>query len=165
MYLCRLSVEPARLLGLVSGLWTQFCGGNDKRVFWESSFSCNASGRSGSDQEIPLLERPIALVVEDLHQASDLQIVGTFKGQFVVAGLGLEGFRSLPPADLMATLAYTHKHNLSSVHISLVGSYSLYDQSLPNEVFSQEVASDRPILQNVSEALSSAFVGGVWSCH
>ena len=59
----------------------------------------------------------------------------------------------------MATLAYTHEHNLSSVHISLVDSYSLYDQSLPNEVFSQEVASDRPIPRNISETLSLAFVG------
>ena len=112
MYLCRLSVKPARLLGLVSCSWTKCCVATTN-VFFGSRLPRATRPVdeviSGSDQEIPLLERPIALMVEDFHRASDLQIVGTFKGQFVVAGLGLEGYRSLPPADLMATLAYTHE--------------------------------------------------------
>ena len=33
---------------------------------------------SGSGQEIPLLDLPITLVVEDLHQTSDFQIVSIF---------------------------------------------------------------------------------------
>ena len=98
------------------------------------------------------------MLLEDLHSVSDPQIVGSFQGQFVVAGSGLVGLCSLPPSDLMATLAYTHEHNLSSAHLSLVDSYSLYDQSLPTEVFSQEVSSTRPIPRNISEALSPAFV-------
>ena len=57
---------------------------------------------SGSDQELPLTERPSVLLLEDLHRVSDLQIVGTFKGQYVVAGSGLAGLCSLAPSDLMA---------------------------------------------------------------
>ncbi len=70
---------------------------------------------------------------------SDPQIVGTVQGRYAVAGSGLAGLRSLAPSDLMGTLAYTHEHNLSSAHLSLVDSYLLYVQSLPTEIFSQEV--------------------------
>ncbi len=86
------------------------------------------------------------------------QIVGTFQGQYVVAGSGLAGLRSLAQSDLMSTLADTHKHNLSSAHLSLVDSYLLYDQSLPTEIFSQEVVSNRSIPWKISDALSPEFV-------
>ena len=78
---------------------------------------------SGSDQEIPLPERPSALLFEDLHRVSDPQIVGTFQGQYIIAGSGLESLGSLPQSELMAILAYTHEHNLSSAHLSLVDSW------------------------------------------
>ena len=58
----------------------------------------------------------------------------------------------------MSALAYTHEHSLSSAHLSLVESYALYDQTLPANVFSQEVASDVPVPRNLTDALSPQFI-------
>ena len=76
-----------------------------------------------------------------------------------MSGSGLSGFRLLAPSDFMAALAFTHEHNLSSAHLSLIDSYTLYDASLPANIFVQEVSGASPVPRNLTEALSPAFVG------
>ena len=114
---------------------------------------------SGTAQELPLTERPSVLNLKDLRTTSDTKIIGTFENHFVVSGSGLPGFRLLAPSDFMTTLAFTHEHNLSSAHLSLIDSYTMYDASIPANIFAQEVSSARPVPRNISEALSPAFVG------
>ena len=77
---------------------------------------------TGSDCEIPLPERPATLLLDDLRQVHDPCIIGTYQGNFVVTGSGLETLRLLAPSDFMSALAFTHEHNLSSAHLSLAES-------------------------------------------
>ena len=70
------------------------------------------------------------LNLEDLRTTYDPQIIGTFEPHFVVSGSGLSGFCLLAPSDSMAALAFTHEQNLSSAHLSLIDSYTMYDASL-----------------------------------
>jgi hypothetical protein len=77
----------------VSCAWIQCSSGYTDVIFGRGLPRATRLGNeviSGSDEEIPLLHRPSALVVEDLHHVADLQIVGTFHGHFAVAGLGHE---------------------------------------------------------------------------
>ena len=113
---------------------------------------------ANEDHEIPLPEPPSVLQLEELQHISAPQILGTYQGQFVIGGHGFENLRLLAPSQLMSALAYTHEHRLSSAHLSLVESYALYDQTLPANVFSQEVASDVPVPRNLSDALSPQFI-------
>ena len=98
-------------------------------------------------------------MLEELRAIPDPHIIGTYHGQLVVTGSGLDNLRLLAPSDYMSALAFTHANNSSSVHLSLVESYNLYDQSMPADVFSQEVSGSRPVPKNLSEALSPPFVG------
>jgi hypothetical protein len=109
--------------------------------------------------EIPLSAVPAALTLQEVHSACDLHIVGTFEGNFVLSDSNLTGLRTLRPASLPRVLYYTHKHNLSSVHLSLVDSYQLYQATMPADVFPQEVKSRTTrIPKNVTEALPPSFV-------
>jgi hypothetical protein len=95
-----------------------------------------------------------------VDKATDLHIVGTFEGKFVLSDSALEGLRTLSPVSLPKVLYYTHTRNLSSVHLALDDSYQLYTATLPAAVFPQEVpAQHQRIPKNIQQALSPEFVG------
>ena len=109
--------------------------------------------------EIPLSAAPAALTLQEVHSACDLHIVGTFEGNFVLSDSHLTGLRTLSPSSLPRVLYYTHTHNMSAVHLSLVDSYQLYNATMPTGVFPQEVkSSSTRVPKNVTEALSPSFV-------
>ena len=108
---------------------------------------------------IPLSAAPAALTLQEVHTACDLHIVGTFEGNFVLSDSNLTGLRTLSPSTLPRVLYYTHTHNLPAVHLSLADSVELYNASMPDNVFPQEVPSRTSrVPKNVTEALSPAFV-------
>ena len=108
---------------------------------------------------IPLSAAPAALTLQEVHTACDLHIVGTFEGNFVLSDSNLTGLRTLSPSTLPRVLYYTHTHNMPAVHLSLADSVELYNASMPDNVFPQEVPSRTSrVPKNVTEALSPAFV-------
>jgi hypothetical protein len=112
-----------------------------------------------TNTEIPLSGAPAALTLQEVESATDLHIVGTFEGNFVLSDSALEGLRLLSPASLPKVLYYTHTNNLSSVHLALADSYQLYTATLPDNVFPQEVPSkSHRIPKNIQQALSPDFV-------
>ena len=112
-----------------------------------------------SASNVDLSTMPAALTLQEVHTTSDLHIVGTFEGNFILSDSNLEGLRSLIPSALPKVLYYTHQHNLTETHLSLDDSALLYYAAFPSQVFAQEVhVVDRSIPRNVKEALSQAFV-------
>ena len=112
-----------------------------------------------SHKEIPLPCAPAVLTLQEVHSASDLHIVGTFEGNFVLSDSNLDGLRILSPSSLPKVLYYTHTRNLCAVHLALVDSYELYTASLPADVFAQEVqVPDTRIPKSVQQALSPSFL-------
>ena len=112
-----------------------------------------------ANTEIPLSGAPAALTLQEVDNATDLHIVGTFEGNFVLSDSALEGLRMLSPASLPKVLYYTHTRNLCSVHLALADSYQLYTATLPENVFPQEVSAHKPrIPKNIQQALSPDFV-------
>jgi hypothetical protein len=91
-----------------------------------------------ANTEIPLSAAPAALTLQEVDNSTDLHIVGTFKGNFVLSDSALDGLRMLSPVSLPNLLYYTHTRNLSSVHLALADSYQLYTATLPETVFPQE---------------------------
>jgi hypothetical protein len=112
-----------------------------------------------ANTEIPLPGAPAALTLQEVHHATDLHIVGTFEGNFVLSDSALEGLRTLSPASLPKVLYYTHTRNLCSVHLALADSYQLYTATLPEAIFPQEVpAPNQRIPKNIQQALSPEYV-------
>ena len=105
--------------------------------------------------ELSLSNIPATLTVQDLQSASDLHVVGTFREHFVLADSKLTGLRLLSPSNLSRTLHYTHKHNYSAAHLSLLDSYSVYHAAFPDPVALQEVSQTVP--KNLAQALSPDF--------
>ena len=100
-----------------------------------------------------------------MHAACDLHIVGTFEGNFVLSDSILLVF--IPSVHLLSlwcsiTLILIICLPLcSAIHLSLADSVKLYNASMPDNVFPQEVPSRTSrVPKNVSEAfkLSPAFV-------
>jgi hypothetical protein len=112
-----------------------------------------------ANTEIPLVGAPAALTLQEVDNATDLHIVGTFEGNFVLSDSALEGLRMLSPASLPKVLYYAHNRNLCKVHLALADSYQLYTATFPETVFPQEVpAPNQHIPKNIQQALSPAFV-------
>jgi hypothetical protein len=109
--------------------------------------------------EIPLSDVPAALTLQEVDNSTDLHIVGTFEGNFVLSDSALDGLRTLSPASLPKILYYTHTKNLCSVHLALADSYQFYTATLPETVFPQEVSATTPrIPKSIQQALSPEFV-------
>ncbi len=112
-----------------------------------------------ANTDIPLSGAPAALTLQEVDTATDLHIVGTFEGNFVLSDSALNGLRSLSPTSLPKVLYYTHTRNLCSVHLALADSYQLYTATIPETVFPQEVpAKNQRIPKNIQQALSPEFV-------
>ena len=108
-----------------------------------------------ANTKIPLSGAPAALTLQEVDNSTDLHIVGTFEGHFVLSDSALEGLRTLSPASLPKVLYYTHTKNLSSVHLALADSYQFYTATLPENVFPQEVsAKAQRIPKNIQQALT-----------
>ncbi len=69
--------------------------------------------------DVDLLTIPASPTFEEVHTTCDLHIVGTFEGNFIFADSHLDGLCSLSPSAVPKVLFYTHKHNLSEIHLSL----------------------------------------------
>jgi len=105
---------------------------------------------------LPSDQSPSALTIEDLNQAVDLQIVGTFEANLIVMDSAISGLRTMDPSDLPKVLAYTMKRNLSEVHLSLADSAHLVTQPMTDDSFLTG-PNDR-IPSTITQALSSSFV-------
>jgi hypothetical protein len=65
-----------------------------------------------ANTEIPLPAAPAALTLQEVDQATDLHIVGTFEGDFFLSHPALEGLRTLSPVSLPKVLYSTHSRDL-----------------------------------------------------
>jgi hypothetical protein len=112
-----------------------------------------------ANTEIPLPGAPEALTLQEVHHATDLHIVGTFEGDFVLSDSALEGLSTLSPASLPKVLYYTHTRNLCPVHLALTDSYQMYTATLPEAIFPKEVpAPNQSIPKNIQQALYPEYV-------
>ena len=110
-------------------------------------------------QDLEIDQRPTNLSLKDLKEATDLHILGTHKGHFILRDSKLSGLRCIRTSNLPRILQYVQMKQMSEVYLTLTDSYELLRNPLLEDIFVQEVSvPDKCLPRNIDEALSPLFV-------